>query len=141
MGTRRVVFVGVNPSTADAQVDDNTVSRWIDYTKRWAFDEFVVGNVFAYRSTDVKVLRTVPDPVGPENDRHLREIIASAELVVPCWGRLNKLNKPLQCRLSQVREILREHPGEIRVFGLTKCLQPIHPLMQRGDVELQRWTP
>jgi hypothetical protein len=45
-------FFGVNPSTADASIDDATVRKWIGFTKKWGGSRFIVGNVFAYRSTD-----------------------------------------------------------------------------------------
>jgi hypothetical protein len=41
-------------------------------------------NLFAYRATDPRVLRTVADPVGPDNDRHLLEVCRRAALVVCC---------------------------------------------------------
>jgi len=47
-------FFGVNPSTADASLDDATVRKWIGFSKVNGARRFVVGNVFAYRSTDVK---------------------------------------------------------------------------------------
>ena len=52
-------FFGVNPSTADASSDDSTVRKWRGFTQRWGGSRFIVGNVFAYRSTDVRQLATV----------------------------------------------------------------------------------
>lgn len=86
LGDRNVVFVGVNPSTADATVDDPTVRKWIGFAKRWELDRIEVVNLFAYRATDVRALAEAADPVGPENDAYLRAALAGAELVVPCWG-------------------------------------------------------
>jgi Protein of unknown function (DUF1643) len=43
-------------------------------------------NLFAYRATDPHVLKSVADPVGPDNDRHLLEVCRQAALVVCCWG-------------------------------------------------------
>ena len=57
-------FFGVNPSTADASVDDATVRKWRGFVQRWGGSRFIVGNVFAYRATDVKELATAVDPFG-----------------------------------------------------------------------------
>ena len=46
-------FFGVNPSTADASVDDATVRKWRGFVQRWGGSRFIVGNVFAYRATGI----------------------------------------------------------------------------------------
>ena len=59
-------FFGVNPSTADASVDDATVRKWRGFVQRWGGSRFIVGNAFAYRSTDVRQLAAVEDPSDPQ---------------------------------------------------------------------------
>ena len=77
-------YVGVNPSTADAKVDDATVRRWISFTRTFGGRRFIVGNVFAFRATNVNVnaLRSEQQPVGPENVAHLRAIAEDADVLV-----------------------------------------------------------
>ena len=70
-----VMFVGLNPSTADEQEDDPTVRRCIGFARNWNFGGLILVNLFAYRSTDPADLLRVDDPVGPGNDKH---ILASA---------------------------------------------------------------
>lgn len=81
-----VLFVGLNPSTADAMQDDNTVRAWKRLTCAWGYQSFVVGNVYALRSRDPKALWAADDPDGPENLVHLRQMAAGADLIVACWG-------------------------------------------------------
>ncbi|CAJ2900305.1 Uncharacterized protein conserved in bacteria [Burkholderia pseudomallei] len=52
-------YFGINPSTADATLDDATVRKWIGFTKVNGGRRFIVGNVSAYRATDVKELADV----------------------------------------------------------------------------------
>jgi hypothetical protein len=73
-----VMFVGLNPSTADEQEDDPTVRRCVGFARKWNFGGLILVNLFAYRSTDPAGLLEAEDPVGPGNDKH---ILASARAV------------------------------------------------------------
>lgn len=139
MGNRAVTFVGVNPSTADANVDDATVRKWAGFSRRWGFDRFEVVNLFAFRSTDVRALATAADPVGPDNDMHILSLLAESELVVPCWGNSGKLPQNLRGRMCWLHDRISESGVEAKCFGLTKSGDPKHPLMLGYDTELQPW--
>ena len=80
-----VLFVCLNPSTADHQTDDNTSRVCINYAKRWGYGGLVIANLFAYRSTDKSYLYKVTDPVGPDNDKHLARLSNSAIETVCAW--------------------------------------------------------
>src|SRR5262245_8110763 len=67
-GGRRLVFIGLNPSTATHERDDPTVRRCIRFAKRDRFAAMVMLNIYAWRSTDPAKLLHTPDPVGPDND-------------------------------------------------------------------------
>lgn len=139
---RTVAFIGVNPSTADASLDDATVRKWRGFAQRWGYDGFVVGNLFAYRSTDVRALAAQGEKaVGPNNDSHLVPILTGADLIVPCWGSRSKLPKVLHYRIEQVRGLLRAARAPVRVLGLTSSNDPMHPLMLGYETALVDWTP
>lgn len=129
-------FFGVNPSTADATADDATVRKWTGFVKRWGGSRFIVGNVFAYRSTDVKALRNVPHPVGPENFAHLERIAADADVLVPCWGDRGKVPPSLRHHFDKTLAFLRAQGKPVRVFGFAKGGDPLHPLMLGYDTAL-----
>jgi hypothetical protein len=65
------VWIMLNPSTADATVDDRTIRRCMEFSRRWGAGALVVGNLFALRATDPAELVRHPDPIGPDNDEHL----------------------------------------------------------------------
>lgn len=138
---RVVAFIGVNPSTADADTDDATVRKWRGFSTRWGFGRFVVGNLFAYRATDVRELAAAGDPVGHENNEHLRALLDGVDLVVPCWGSRGKLPPSLRHRIDDVRQMLRNCASPVRVLGLTSSGDPRHPLMLGYDTALEDWTP
>lgn len=81
-----VLFIGLNPSTADATSDDNTARVCMGYARRWGFGTLLLGNLFAWRSTDPAGLRRAPAPVGRRNDLALRVLQRRAGLVVCAWG-------------------------------------------------------
>ncbi len=80
------LFIMLNPSTADANVDDQTIRRCRDYAMRWGHGRLIVGNLFAYRATYPSDLKAAAEPVGPDNDGHLSHLIAQADLVICAWG-------------------------------------------------------
>lgn len=82
----RLVWVMLNPSTADATIDDNTIRRCIRFSERWGYDGLIVVNLFALRSTNHTLLAAHPDPVGPDNDQAIAEACAVAADVIAGWG-------------------------------------------------------
>src|SRR5574338_704488 len=86
----RVAFIMVNPSTADAEQDDATIRKCLGFAHRNGFYRLTVGNLFAYRATDVRELRKSDDPIGPENDRFLSEIVEKSQAIIYAWGPLAK---------------------------------------------------
>jgi hypothetical protein len=81
-----VLFICLNPSTADHQQDDNTSRVCINFAKRWGYGGLIIANLFAYRATNPSRLKEVEDPVGPRNDRHLRKLVKEVPLTVCAWS-------------------------------------------------------
>lgn len=134
-------YFGVNGATAGPVVNDQTVYKWIGFTKLNGGRKFIVGNPFAFRSKNVKDLARVVDPVGPENDFHLRQIIADADQLVPCWGPRTKVPKQLRYRYDELESMLLASGKPIKTFGLTLSGDPKHPLMLSYDTKLVDWKP
>ena len=121
-GDRTINFCMLNPSTADEIQNDNTVSRCIGYAKDWGYDRLLVTNVFAYRSTDPKGLRTVSNPVGYKNDYWIEFAAKESEQTICAWG----IHGRYLDRGFIVKELLK--PYNLHYLRLTKCGQPNHPL-------------
>ena len=49
-GNKTVIFVGLNPSIADAEIDDPTIRRCINFAKSWGYDRLIMLNISAYLS-------------------------------------------------------------------------------------------
>ena len=125
-----VTFVLLNPSTADESHDDPTNRRGIDFAKRWGYGGVVFVNLFAYRTPHPKVMLRQPDPVGPDNDRHIVEQARKAGVVVAAWGANNTLGRD--------RAVLRLLDGTpLQCLGTTKNGHPRHPLYLRSNAPLE----
>jgi hypothetical protein len=126
-----VLFVMMNPSTADPYVDDPTVAKCQRYARSWSYGTMLVGNTFAYRATNQKDLLRVADPVGPKNDKYLLQMAAQAELIVLAYG---KPHKNLCQRGRDVVAMLRRAGHELHVLKLCNDGTPSHPLYLKGTL-------
>lgn len=134
----RVAFVMLNPSTADAAVDDPTIRRCIAFAKAWGFGGLEVVNLFAFRATDPRELRRAALPIGPANDGSIAGCAGQCALVVCAWGTDGALYR----RGPKVLERLLASKvigHKVRHLGLTKSGHPRHPLYLRGDTLPQPW--
>ena len=122
-------FFGVNPSTADASVDDATVRKWRGFVDRWGGSRFIVGNAFAYHSTDVRQLATVEDAFGDLVGEYITNIINEADILVPCWGNTSKVPPSLRYAFGELMDALLSSGKPVKCFGLTASGDPRHPLM------------
>ena len=127
------VFVMLNPSTADATLDDPTIRRCMGFARRDGYDGLVVVNLYAYRSTDPKALFTGVDAVGPQNDDYLRLLLAERVRrglpVIAAWGANARLDR-VGAVLNLVSDV------DWRCLGTTKQGAPKHPLYIKGDQPL-----
>jgi hypothetical protein len=140
--TLTAVVIMVNPSTADATVDDATIRKLRGFAQRNGWGRIIVGNLFAYRATDVRGLARTTDPVGPENDVHLRNMIAEADELVFAWGPLAKQPKGLRARWRAIHSMARRFELQPMSIGPpAKDGHPCHPLMLPYERQLQPWEP
>lgn len=134
-----MVWVMLNPSTADHEVNDPTILACIDFAKRNGFGSIRVVNLFAFRSPHPKVLKQADDPVGPDNDRTLDELFESISeyggMVVAAWG----ANGDYLGRNEIVAEMIERTGLDVMCFGVTKDGHPKHPLA-RGLHRIPRDT-
>jgi hypothetical protein len=119
-----VTWIMLNPSTADADVDDPTIRRCIDFSIRWGCAGLVVRNLFALRATDPRELGRHPDPVGPENDTYLTRPAAGA--TIAAWGVSG--GHVAHERAGIVLDLLRARKTWPLCVALTHGGAPRHPL-------------
>ncbi|RAZ67236.1 DUF1643 domain-containing protein [Planococcus maitriensis] len=125
----KVTFVMLNPSVADTDICDPTLSRCINYAKKWGYGGINAVNLFAYISTDPKQLKKKTDPVGKLNDKYIIEAVEDSKLVVFAWGtEYGKLNN----RNRKVVALLKTYKPHC--LKKTKDGDPSHPLYLSKDL-------
>ncbi len=129
-GKGAVAFIGLNPSTATHEVSDPTVTRCVNYAKRWGFKEMIMLNIFALRSTDPKELYKAREPIGRENNDYIESYTEEAKLVIAGWGN----HGDHRTRGREVSKIIKDL--NVKCFGINKSGHPVHPLYQRNDARL-----
>ncbi len=130
-----VTWVMLNPSTADADVDDPTIRRCIGFSRSWGFDALTVVNLFAYRATDPKALALADEPVGQVNYRHVREAIEDSAGVVCAWGAHARKVRQFPYT-PDVRDLAARCRVPVFCLGTTKAGDPRHPLYLAADTPL-----
>lgn len=119
----RCCWLLLNPSVADAERADTTLRRLIGFARVWGYGGLVLRNLFALRATDPRLLRTHPDPIGPDNDAHLLGP-DQYTLTVCGWG----AHGSLADRADYVRTELTRRGVRLHHLGVTRDGQPRHPL-------------
>lgn len=132
-----LLWIMLNPSTADETQDDPTIRRVRTFTRRLGFSQFTVVNLYALRSTDPRGLWTADDPVGPENDTVIAAEAWTAVVddapIIAAWGANARPE-----RVAQVLAIPHVAP-RLHALGVTAAGAPRHPLYLPGDAPLVRW--
>lgn len=127
-----LLWVMLNPSTADATQDDPTIKRLVTFTEREGYNALCVVNLFAYRSPDPKALKEVDNPVGPSNNIKIRQCLGGAAEVVCAWGN----HGSMLGRDVEVMDLLGHYFGESYALGFNLNGSPKHPLYVKGEAPL-----
>lgn len=126
-------FIMLNPSTADADIDDPTIRRCMGFARREGAGGIVVGNLYAFRATNPHELRRADDAFGPKNQDTLLELIHTAKTtgvpIVCAWGTL--------ANPWRVWDLLVENRARLVCFGKNASGSPRHPLYVRADQPLE----
>ncbi len=131
-----LLFVLLNPSTADGNKNDPTVARCILRAQRLGYGGLEVVNLFAYCATDPRVMKAHTDPIGRDNDAAIAAAVSRAGLVIAGWG----AHGAHMDRGRQVALQLRRIGYPLYHLGLTKTGQPTHPLYVGYDVQPQQFV-
>ena len=127
----RVCFVCLNPSTADEDEDDTTVSICREFAVRWGYGALEVVNLFAFMATDPAVMLAARNPIGgPNNTAHILRACREADRIVVAWGDAGTHMNQAAAVLPLIRAIKPVYCLRQNTSG-----QPHHPLYIAWDTQ------
>lgn len=132
-----LVFAMLNPSTADAEVDDPTTRRCLGFARREGAGGIIVVNLFALRSTAPAALLAERDPVGPDNAAAISTICADPAPVVAAWGAHRATRTPDAQRMISC--VVSVAGSRLLCLGTTNTGAPRHPLYLPAAAPLMPW--
>ena len=131
---KTVSFIMLNPSRADAEVNDPTITRCINFARSWGYGRLEVVNLFAYRTSKPSLLKQAAEPIGKDNDRYILESVESGDRIILAWGNHGAWRKQDLYTLQ-----LLENHNYLYSLGITKQGCPRHPLYLRSTIKPQRY--
>lgn len=125
-----VMFIGLNPSTANESNDDPTINRVKKFAFDWGFGGVYMLNLFAYVTAYPDVLKKCNNPLG-DNDKWLKKISAKCEKIIFAWGAFAEA-------AERAKEIMQMFNGYALIIN--KDGSPRHPLYVKNNIVPVRMT-
>ncbi len=117
----------LNPSVADEIKDDPTIRRLINFTKKFDYGGFLVGNIFTKITPNPKEIDRSKG-ISDKNFEELFKLINKVDQIVYAWG--NSVEEP---------KILKELISSPKCFGKNFNGTPKHPLYLSSSSQLESY--
>ncbi|SLN19505.1 hypothetical protein PEL8287_00796 [Roseovarius litorisediminis] len=131
---RQILFVGMNPSVAGAEVSDPTCHRELGFAQRWGYTRYLKGNMLDWRATSPKDIPADPAVAcSPANIPALVDMTKTSEIVVLAYGKLHQRFQPI---VREVLDAIQMTGRPLYCLGLNKDGSAKHPLYLRKDTDL-----
>jgi len=118
----KVMFIGLNPSTADESKNDPTIRRVISMAKNWGFGGVYMMNLYTYITPYPKDLQFA---VGYQDIERLKLVAKKCEQVIFAWGNFKVFGRD---------EIVKNTFPNALALQINKNGSPKHPLYVKGDI-------
>lgn len=134
-----MLFICLNPSTADHMEQDPTLRRCMGFAHALGYQGVRIVNLCAFRATKPEKLDTVADPVGPENLRYVQETLADPRVreVICAWGASVYAKRHMQPMI----DLLRSKSVPLKALKVTSTGLPQHPLYLSNRCTPRLWEP
>lgn len=121
-----ILFIMLNPSSADENIDDPTTKKVISYSKKWGYGGLHVCNLYTYRTTSPKILFDIPKNKRGSNKNEIKKYAKKCSKIVYAWGNKEKVPSWLNQMVP--------NPSFIE---LSKEGVPKHPLYLKSNLKLK----
>ena len=123
----KIMFLGLNPSTADEINNDPTVTRCINYSKSWGYGGMYMMNIFAFRTTYPIELKKAKKPIGIDNNKWIKEISLSVDKTIGAWGN----DGAFLNRSADIKKIVKN----LYCLKVNSSGEPSHPLYLKANLK------
>lgn len=123
----KVSFIMLNPSVADSEWDDRAVQRCIFFARNWGFGSVEIVNLFAYQTESPKILKSVMEPIGKDNDKYILETLKNADIIIAAWGN----DGAFRNRYKEILTLVQDY--DLHCMGITAESQPKYPARLSND--------
>lgn len=131
---RTILFIGMNPSVAGAEVSDPTCHRELNFARDWGYTRYLKGNMLDWRATSPKdIPHDSAVACSPANIPALEEMAADSETIVLAYGKLHQRFQPI---VTDVLRAMADTGKPLVCLGLNKDGSAKHPLYLRKDTQL-----
>ena len=131
----RVLFIGLNPSTANEIINDPTIRRCIGFAQKWGYGGMYFCNLYSYVSTDPRLLSS-EEALHAANIPAIMMARSLSVLAVVAWGDGVELVENGKSIAGHILKLIKPS----LCFGLTKKGNPKHPLYLPSDMELVEYN-
>ncbi len=127
-----LLFNGLNPSTADYRRNDPTITRLVVRAAQSGYGGLLGANMYGMVTTDPKKLLEDADPVGPETDDYIHQMLELSERKALCgWGSFPAAKIRAAAMLKMIPEPY--------CLGINSDGSPKHPLYIAYDVPMVKY--
>lgn len=123
-----LLFMLLNPSTADHMRNDPTAKKCMGFARRLGYGGIRIMNLWAYRTKSPLILKQNGYLVGPHNQYWLENRLEEHSEVICGWG-VNANCVEGKRRMWEVEEAFRKHGVKMLALQVNDNGMPTHPLM------------
>jgi hypothetical protein len=130
-----IMFLMLNPSSADAHNDDPTIRRCVNFTKNWGYGGFYIGNLYPLISSKPKLLLESLSVSHSENKLNLDEMAEKCDKIICAWGNFEIVKK-----LGIPNDFLIDYKNKLYYISKSKNETPKHPLYLKSSLKLKKYN-
>jgi len=130
-GINPLIVIGINPSTADDKVPDQTIKKVMGFAEGNGFDCFIMLNLYPQRATDTNLLHaSVNVEIHKQNLQTISSLLQRQNnpTILAAWSENIVDRNYLKECLKEIFEIAKEYKVKwIKLGDFTKSGHPRHP--------------
>lgn len=131
-----VMFIGVNPSRADAVYNDATIIRCINFAKTWGYGSLWFGNLYSYRTPyPSELVKNIATAYNQETEAELEKMIIRCDRIICAWGSWAFIKE----RSKEVLAMVMQHKAPY-CLGVNQDGQPKHPLYLAKNTQMMLYV-